>query len=131
MTGIVLALASLTAGDGGPGMGAAIAPVTPSLDGDLEERWEGGGRAELRHGALKLYGPRENVLLTYSMRIDGEGTVRVTDWQGRSWKGIYRLAGRHLLICWNLSPDRPSPVRPQTGYGQWLIRLRPAPLGKR
>jgi hypothetical protein len=60
MTGIVLALAGLTCGDGGPGMGAATAAVwatpRPDVRWEFEERTEGGGRVRvcLEGGRLSL-----------------------------------------------------------------------------
>jgi hypothetical protein len=121
-----LALAGLTAGDGGPKVGAATAPVKVSLDVDLEERWEGGYRVELRNGVLTIYGHLENGLWAYSMRADGEGKVRVSDYQGRSWLGTCWVEGRCLCICWDVCPAHPRPPRRAVGPGLLTVRLRPA-----
>jgi hypothetical protein len=125
MTGIVLALAGLTAGDGRPGTGAERATVAAGLEGEWEGPFLEMYRAELRGGVLRIVDKRK-VYYSFTLRPAGPGAVTVIDEAGRTWRGIYRLDGRTLLVCWALPTSDPTPTRPRDGPGALLFTLRPA-----
>jgi hypothetical protein len=126
MTPLFLTLASLTPGDGGPGMGAATAPaIEPAVF--LRGEWEGilfhgdgrWTRFDLADG--KVAGRFSNWVIL----PDGPGQVRVevtpTPYLLRC---IWKLEGCEVIICGARSPD-PRPSRYSAGEG-FLIELKPA-----
>ncbi len=99
MTGVVLALAGLTCGDGGPGMGAATAPawVNPCAREWEGHPWGDGRpillcRYRLRKGVLLIEGPRTFAVWTTVFRPDGALVVRRCE----TWK--YSLSGGRLFL---------------------------------
>jgi hypothetical protein len=131
MTGIVLALAGLVAGDGGPGTGAATAPAEVGFNAEWTGTWENlwwsdPCRADLRDGVLRVFDSVEGVQLTGRIRIDGRGTVRALDPWGRSILGIYKIEGRRLIICIGVIVDLPRPTRFRAESDTHLLTLHPA-----
>jgi hypothetical protein len=98
MTGIVLALAGLTCGDGGPGMGAATAAVAPNLVG----AWKGTVRfngsepypMEFVKGGMRVH-CRWTTLVSCRLVSSPHGGVRLLDGPG-DCLGAFRLEGGHL-----------------------------------
>ncbi len=131
MAGVVLALAGLTCGDGGPGTGAAAEDVRRGLH--LRGRWEGVLRNE--HGEVFTATLEGNVLLTYvilshkvAVTDEGQGRLRLR-WAFRDHLGIYHQEGDRLLIAFrDDSRGRPASFWP-AGEGHHLLilrRVRPA-----
>jgi hypothetical protein len=114
MAGIVLALAGLTCGDGGPGMGPAREPGTEPVK--LGEGFKGylrlaGGpacRAELRGGTLTLtrYDGDPAELYYCALTGDGEGRFRLR-WFVTVYRGTVETgpAGAILTVR---GPDQDS-----------------------
>jgi hypothetical protein len=128
MTGIVLALAGLTCGDGGPTSGAATATVVTETAVFLRGEWEGIrsfdgnrlGRFRLRDG--KVTGPSPYLVI----RPDGPGQVRIETFPiSRTAAGIWKRDGREVIICAAFSPA-PRPRSYSPGGENFLIVLRPA-----
>ncbi len=104
MTGVVLALAGLTARDAGPGAGAATAPVTVSLVGE----WTGTerfGEAEpnsawLSAGTLTTSGPcGMGVRAVCFVSTDPRGRTRAA-WGGVGFRVSWRQDGRAPpMVC--------------------------------
>jgi hypothetical protein len=111
MTGVVLALAGLTCGDGGPGMGAARESLARSFAGLWEGAWcfrSQEGRAELRDGRLHIY--EDSEAQTFETTIDGRRGLRMTDGRGCNWAGTFRLEGDRITIL--VRPTFPLPCCP-------------------
>jgi hypothetical protein len=128
MAGIVLALAGLTCGDGGPGVGAATAPATVSLVGEwtgTERLGEAApGKVELSAGTLTT-APGPCGMFTRAVcfvSTDPRGHTRA------AWGGV----GFH--VSWRQEGRAPPAVRlrgllylPDVPRGiECLITLRPA-----
>ena len=79
-----MTLAGLTCGDRGPSIGAATALVAVNLDTDMDGEWRTSPCVNLRKAVLTIYGHLGEGLFAYSMRAEGEGKVRGTDYEGRS-----------------------------------------------
>jgi hypothetical protein len=114
MAGVVLALAGLTCGDGGPGTGAAAAPaVVNPLCGEWAGTWRSrSGKvyaAELRGGVARAFDPDGSVRFALRVVWEGDGLLRVTDGQSYDWPGIYRLEGGCLVICSAAGHSEPRP----------------------
>jgi hypothetical protein len=133
MTWIVLALAGLTAGDGGPGVGAATAPVRLQVEGDWVGTWDMGGgdpfRMELWRGALRMWnfqGQEFGDRCVCSIRLGegGRGTVTLgpAGQPGRTYPAIYAVVGGQVLIAFG-ARQRPARVAP--GPEAILLTLRP------
>jgi hypothetical protein len=134
MTGIVLALAGLSAGDGGPGMEAAKAPAVFSLHG----HWRGHRVEEdLSVSTVTVW---EDFLLLYTARAVmygyrytfnsdrwGEGRFRWADSHLRP--AIYKLEGDRFFLCVSRSNRRPTSFTP--GEGVDLYVLKPVAPHKR
>ncbi|HZY88260.1 MAG TPA: hypothetical protein VFE78_25715 [Gemmataceae bacterium] len=130
MTSIVLALAGLTAGDGGPGTGAATAqaefnPLAGSWVGTWRWSLTGAtGRAELRGGVVRTFDSNGRLRFAVVVVREDGGRLRLRDDSG-VWPGIYRLDGGRLVICAADVTNIPRPNRfdaPNTN----LFTFRPA-----
>src|SRR5437870_3219307 len=97
MTGMVLALAGLTCGDGGPGIGAATAPVAVDPSGG---EWEGERyapfvpfqlRVRLRQGLLCFDDPDSVGPLAFQP----DGMIVCG---GKLWGGYARKGGRLVIL---------------------------------
>jgi hypothetical protein len=128
MTGIILALAGLTCGDGGPGMGVARAPVAVNFDGN----WQGtlhtprGNIIPIRlgRGTLALIEGRIT-RFPFVVKVTGASTFRVTGFRPHPCEGIYRFQAGEAILCFGLEPGlRPSAF--ERGPDQLLFVLRPA-----
>ena len=140
MAGIVLALAGLTCGDGGPGLGAAQAPVAlpffsgPAFPGRWAGAWEGtdwrGAKeartVELAGGVLRTVsaGDIETQSHDVKVAVEGAGALRMTIWSDVYHPAIYRYEGGRLVIC--VSEGRGRPVAFRAGRRTVLLTLRPA-----
>jgi hypothetical protein len=132
MAGIVLALAGLTAGDGGPGIGAVAAPVRLRLDTSC---WVGAWQIR------EWYGPRfttHPVELRWgrewTQSVFGEdwhgGTIVGTTADGKvlyrdregTLQGIYRLEGGTVLMAFGSLPPKSFRLTRHTS----ILTLRPA-----
>ncbi len=131
MTGVVLALAGLTCGDGGPGTGAPDArvlanPLAGSWVGTWRSRTGATYRAELREGVVRAFEANGRVRFAFRVVWEGDGRLRVTGGGERVWPGIYRLDGGRLVLCSASGYPAPRPgsfFAPDTD----LFTLRPAP----
>jgi hypothetical protein len=113
MLSVVVLAGSLAVGNGGPGTGAAAAPVTPSFDG----AWKGTLEytaltwdVEIREG--KMTGKRGGDTVRgvpCTLTFDGEGAVRLR-YGGKLYLGIYTWEGRRLVLCFGRS-GAPRPAR--------------------
>jgi hypothetical protein len=125
MTGVVLALAGLTAGDAGPGSGAATAPATVSLVGE----WSG-TMLRFGEGSPEMVMLRDGTLRYYAACGGGTAVCAVsTDRWGRSraaWAGI------GFSVAWRQEGRKPPTVYLRGRYGvtEFLITLRPAAPSK-
>jgi hypothetical protein len=104
MTGIVLALAGLTAGGGGVSIGAASSPVCISLDGEWEGTWQsasfGTRKTRLRWGGGLWPAPEMNEWMAFS-HSPAPGRTGALEAYGPAldWvDGTFRLTGDQLLI---------------------------------
>ena len=127
MTGIVLALAGLTCGDGVPGTGAATAAVAVSVHGAWEGRWDKAdarGHADLRDGLLRIvFDVAGERVAIYRVRLQGPGTLVVKHLEGMgTLPGIYKKTDCRLLIC--IGEPRPTSVN--GGSPSLLIAHHPA-----
>jgi hypothetical protein len=102
MTPLLLTLASLTPGDGGPGGGAAREAVAVMLGDGFKGFIQGPDGppcpAELRDGDLKV--EHESTATTFhriSLTPDGESHFRMT-WFGNVYKGAVGRQGRHVVL---------------------------------
>jgi hypothetical protein len=139
MTGIILALAGLASGDGGPGMGAAAAPVAVGLGGDWTGAWEIGHgeplRVQMRQGVISWLGQKSVVQLKFRRGPDRDAGTLAAVMSGDKWsvlgQGIYRAEPGRLLICVDFLHGEPPPsaFRPVSGRTA-LITLKPAALRK-
>jgi hypothetical protein len=128
MTGFVLALAGLAVGNGGPGMGAARAPVAVNFDGN----WQGtlhtprGNIIPIRlgRGTLTLIEGRIT-RFPFVVKVTGANTFRVTEFRPHSCLGIYRLQAGEATLCFGLEPGL-QPSAFERGPDQLLFVLRPA-----
>jgi hypothetical protein len=131
MTEIVLALAGLTCGDGGPDLGAGCEPVAfIPRNGE----WEGTARlgfhevceARYSRDRLTLWWPadRKGVTSPFVMTAEGEGRAQVSI-SGRPVPAILRYDGGQLLICYgDGAHGRPRSFAPDAATV--LLTLRPA-----
>jgi hypothetical protein len=129
MTGIVLALAGLACGDGGPGTGAARAPVVVRFEG----RWVGTFRswrldypAELTGGELHITerrGGGTGPPAPFALTAESERWVRVR-WGKETRLGIYKWERGHVVICFGARNGQ----RPESfdGFRNFLLTLKPA-----
>jgi hypothetical protein len=100
MTGVVLALAGLAAGDGGPGMGAATAAIRATLQPDV--RWEGEvwmegmGRVHvyLEGGRLSLENDKFFLRTTAPLAFHADGTGTIS----AKHRFTYSLEGHRLVL---------------------------------
>jgi hypothetical protein len=124
MRGIVVALAGLTCGEGGPGMGAARAPVEEPLpanfrfDGAWYGQWQMGGH--VRSVVLlwsSLFDAKDRLGRSFGTRCaiepTGTGAVRVR-YDNQVLLGIARRGdGGQVIVCFALRPGtRPVSFRP-------------------
>jgi hypothetical protein len=140
MAGIVLALAVLTCGDGGPGLGAAKAPVALpffsgcAFSGRWVGMWEGTGwqgardvrTVELADGVLRTV-TADGVGIRYDgvkVTVEGAGALRMTIWSDVYHPAIYRYDCGRLVICVSEGGKRPEAF--QAGRRTVLLTLRPA-----
>ncbi len=119
-TEIGLALAALTPGDGGVGVGAAREPLARRFAGEWEGEWCFGsqeGRAELRDGRLRIYAGR--LPQTFDVVLESRRALRLTN--GRDFKcaGAWRADGERLTI--SVTPPFSRYFSP--GYGKRLLSL--------
>ena len=132
MTGIVLALAGLTCGDGGPGAGGATAPVAAGISGEWEGRWASNHgatyAADLRGGVLRVYSPDRSTRFTLRVIGEGRGRVRMTDPRRDDWMwfGVYKVEGPCLILCSGARLGDPRPAWFRVGTDSDLFTLRPA-----
>jgi hypothetical protein len=134
MTGVVLALAGLTCGDGGPGMGPAREPVKASSDGSWEGSWQNGGNKTLK--VVMKDGAFDMILAGLDFDIQHvsgrpsragsrKGTVEMMDQARFIFRGIYKAEPGRLLICVNNHPGGPPPTSFQKSITTRLIILKP------
>jgi hypothetical protein len=130
MTGLVLALAGLTCGDGGPGTGAAHAPLTINLEGEWEgscSTWDTAPFPILvRGGRVHVWKERGLQPLTWTVaaRVDGKAAWR---WEpAPPCPGICKLERGHLYICCHVHPKGPRPASFWVGPTHILFVLKPA-----
>src|SRR5437868_8738016 len=128
MTAFVLALAGLAAGDAGPGLGAARAPVAPAFGGEWEGTYSAEGvvyAVEMRPGRLALsVGGRPVGEAPFALVREGEGLVRMELYKAR-YHGIYRLEAGRVLVCVTAESGGPRPRAFQVTSHSILIALRP------
>ncbi len=131
MTGVVLALAGLACGDGGPGAGAAWAPaaVNPfacELEGTWQSRYGDLGKVRLAGGVLEtdLYGAWMKCGCVLS--DEGSGRVGVRWRSADTYPGIYKREGDRLVICVPVKLDGGRPASFRAGPQVDLFTLRPA-----
>jgi hypothetical protein len=137
MTGVVLALAGLACGDGGPGTGAERALVAVSLDGDWEGTWDIGNgrpyRVVMRGRRLRFAGDDNDVYRVTSRSVpDGgaEGWITMENhYRGVlvTGRGIYKAESGRLLICVTFWSSEPRPALFEITKNTILVTLRPAP----
>jgi hypothetical protein len=136
MTGLVLALAGLTCGDGGPRAGAATARVTAGLDGEWSGTWDNGNgtpplRVRLRRGVIRFSCDEITIRVTAqpSPGRHAEGVVRAVVDDGRGatavW-GIFEAEPGRLLICIACRPGAPPATFKPVPNSTALITLKPA-----
>ncbi|HZY89857.1 MAG TPA: hypothetical protein VFE78_33860 [Gemmataceae bacterium] len=101
MTGIVLALAGLTCGDGGPGMVAATATVAPNLDGPWTGTVRFNGSApyqmEFVKGGMRVRCRWGTALVNYDLVSSRQGSVRLS-YGSDPCLGTFRLEGGRLAL---------------------------------
>jgi hypothetical protein len=111
MTAVVLALAGLAAGDGGPGLGAARQPV--ALDVQLGDRFKGymrlpdgtAFRVEMEGKTFRLWPPgRHRVLGDCERSADGPGRFRL-QWGDVPLGGAVRRERRGVTLILGPIPD--------------------------
>jgi hypothetical protein len=121
---VVLALATLTPGDGRMGVGAAREPLARGFAGEWEGEWCFGsqeGRAELRDGRLRIYAGR--LPQTFEVNIEGRGALRMTNGRDFNCAGAWREEGERLTI--SVTPTFSWPCR-ASGNRTILVTLKPA-----
>jgi hypothetical protein len=140
MTPLLLTLACLLPSDGGPGAGAARAPVAVrfssafALPGRWVGTWEGTGwqgardsrTVELAGGVLRTVSA-DGIGIRYDgvkVAIEGAGALRMTIWSNMYCPAIYRFEGDRLIICVGEGRKRPAAFR--AGPHAVLLTLRPA-----
>jgi hypothetical protein len=124
MTGMMLALAGLTCGDAGPGMGVATAPVAVSVSFDgvwdvLDHKEPSRRRMALFRGVLWRRGLGISPGMFWKMEAKSGGVLEVWDGQ-RFLRGEWRLGREGILITikkpifvgeedisWTLRPRNP------------------------
>jgi hypothetical protein len=130
MTPLLLTLASLTPGDGGPGGGAAQAPVTVTLgdgfkgyirlpDGPLFHAKYAGGRLSIEY-------PGQSIRAVYLCTLtgDGQGGFRLT-WAGATFRGAVSPSPRGLALTLHPTPLQVDPLRrADADHLPNLLRLR-------
>jgi hypothetical protein len=131
MGAVVLALAGLVCGDGGPGPAAAREPAALDL-GAVE--WEGTARlglsevCEARYagGRLTLSWPAERkwVHSPFELTPAGGGRARLSI-SGRPFPALLHFDGRRLLVCYGDGKHGP-PRSFEPDAGTVLLTLRPA-----
>jgi hypothetical protein len=130
MTGFVLALAGLTCGDAGPGLGAARAPVAPVFAGEWEGTYSAEGvvyTVEVRAGELSLSVGRDHIgEVPFALVREGEGLVHMK-MHGYRYPGIYRLEVGRVLCCVAAERGGTRPRAFKVTSQSILIVLRPAP----
>jgi hypothetical protein len=130
MTALVLALAGLAAGDGGPGTGAATAPLTDPQRLVSSRDWEGTvqlGRAtislRLRRGEVTTFFPRWQSTAPFAL-ILLPGGLAAGHWGGDRFHGTYKVQGGRLFVC--VAPvGEPCPTT-CTARDGILFTLKPA-----
>lgn len=134
MTGIVLALAGLTCGDGGPGTGAAAEPVAREIAGSWVGRFHEeagpGGPARLSGGPLVLRGPGKAVLFGGEFIYVFDG-LQVKTSLPSPCHVLYRFEAGHLVLC--LSPytgELPYAFRGDV-LNTFVLTVKPAAPRKR
>jgi hypothetical protein len=130
MTPVLLALASLTPGDGGPGGETPRAPVVARFPGAWEGTTEGPTfgalPADLRGDMLRIFGRPGVVTVFYRVRIANERALTLVGGDGRAWPGLYRLEGARLLICTAAFPNVPPPDGIRADHLYELVTLHSA-----
>jgi hypothetical protein len=111
MTGIVLALAGLTCGDGGMGVGATSEPVT--LSANLGDGFKGhmrlpdgtAFRVEMEGPTFRAWPPgRRRVLGDCELRADGPGRFRL-EWGDTLLRGAVRRERQGVTLVLDAIPD--------------------------
>ncbi len=129
MTAFVLALAGLAAGDAGPGLAAARAPVAPAFAGEWEGTYSAVGvvyTVAVRPGELSLSVGRDHVgEVPFALVREGDGLVRMELNRVR-YHGIYRLAPGGVLVCVAAERGGPRPRAFKVSSTSILIALRPS-----
>jgi len=131
MTGVVLALAGLTCGDGGMRAGAA-APLTERVRLDFSREWEGTfqfarGFSEpvrLSKGQLTMFPLGLESTQPFALTLSPGGPARGS-WGEKQLHGTYRLEGGRLLFC-VVPADDPLPIACTFRDGLFLFTLKPA-----
>jgi hypothetical protein len=136
MTGVVLALAGLTCGDGGPGMDAAAVteplPRTFQFRGEwegilmnsdvtypdpVEARWDGRTLHLTRAG-------KDRSSIPLRIVVEGEGLVRLIQTPRHQLPGLARLERGRVVIGFHRAMRRPQSFDPADSTT--LLILRPA-----
>jgi hypothetical protein len=144
MTGVVLALAGLAAGDGGPGIGAAAwAPATEPLPRTFQFRgeWEGvlmntgdtdPDPVEVRWDGRTLHmkrGGQERSSIPLRIVVEGEGLVRLIQTQRHQLPALARRERGSVVIGFHRATRRPQSFDPSDSAT--LLILKPAAPHKR
>jgi hypothetical protein len=128
MAGIVLALAGLACGDGGPSMGAAPEPVAREIAGPWVGRFHEeagpGGPARLSGGPLVLQGPGKAVLYRGEFAYVFDG-VPVKVALPSPCHVLCRFEAGHLVLCFNPhTGERPFAFRGDV-LNTFLLTVKP------
>ena len=104
MTGIVLALAGLMCADGGPGMGAATAPVALNPAINFGGRWVGTAQRGAEHPVTIEWDNTAGVLILSgawradaTFKVSGPRAVTLT-LEESVYRGTYAFAGDRLIL---------------------------------
>ncbi len=132
MTGVVLALAGLTCGDGGMGGKAATAPLTEPLRPDLSRDWEGTEQwwmdddidpVRLSRGQMTTVYKGRRSTVPFTLTLSPGGLARGS-WGEVRFHGTYRMEADRLLICiLPVGGERPTACTRHDGI---LLTLKPA-----
>jgi hypothetical protein len=132
MTGVVLALAGLTCGDGGMRAGAATASLSERMRLDFSREWEGTFQfargfcepVRLSKGHLTIFPLGIESTKPFALTLSPGGLARGS-WAGNQLHGTYRVEGDRLVVC-VVSVDDPRPTACTYRDGLLLFTLRPA-----
>jgi hypothetical protein len=123
-TGVVLALAGLACGDGGPGMGAATARAAPALTGEWEGHpvlwfwFDGPPVGYIAVELVAVLGPSRVVI--YSTNERGAVCAAV---DGRPCLGLCEMSAGCVLLCVGAAPGAwPHKVGPEDRTETYVLK---------